>query len=267
MKKIVSHGQVLFGVAILALGIENLICAHFRVPDPGVPWFPVSTIPAYINGVVLSAAGLCIAAKLHARWAAIALGYLFVGYVLLRNVPLVFANLKDWTAYGVLAEAVALGSAAWMLAQTLPPGHSRSESVLSKATVSGRYAFAACLVVFGSIHFIALRVIASLIPAWIPGSNLFWALLTGTALVASGISIAFRWLDGWAGFLLGIMFLLWVVALHAPRVAADLHNPDEWSSALIAFAMAGASWIAATLAASRSSVREHFGTSSGTRAT
>jgi hypothetical protein len=90
---------------------------------------------------------------------------------------------------------------------------------------------------------------------------LFWALLTGTALIASGISIAFRWLDQWAGFLLGVMFLLWVVILHAPRVAADLHNPDEWSSALIAFAMGGASWIAATLAATSSSPLEDSGAS------
>jgi hypothetical protein len=260
MRKIVSHGQVLFGVAILALGIENLICAHFRLADPGVPWFPVNPVLGYINGLVLSVAGLCVAAKLHSRMAAMLLGYLFLGYVLLLNLPLVFANLRDWTAYGVLAEAVALGASAWMLVQTLRPGGSRWESLLGKATVSGRYAFAACLVVFGSIHFVVMRVIASLIPTWIPGS-LFWALLTGTALIASGISIAFRWLDQWAGFLLGIMFLLWVVILHSPRVAADLHNPDEWSSALIAFAMGGASWIAATLAAASSSPLEDSGAS------
>ncbi|MGB7729206.1 MAG: hypothetical protein WBL50_14330 [Candidatus Acidiferrum sp.] len=244
MGKIVTTGQFLFAVAIVALGIENLICAHFGLADAGVAWFPVNPLLGYINGIALSAAGLSIAAKFHSRLAAMLLGYLFLGYVLFLELPLVAAHPADWTAYGVLFEALALGAAAWTLAHTLTGASSRWESVLAKATVSGPYLFAVCLVVFGSIHFVVARFIASLIPAWIPGS-LFWAYLTGTALIAAGISIAIQRLDQWAGSLLGVMFLLWVVLLHSARVAADLHNADEWSSALIALAMCGGSWIVA----------------------
>jgi hypothetical protein len=245
MGKIVALGQLLFGIAIAALGIENLVCVHFGLTDPGVPWFPVNPIFGYINGIAVSAAGLCIAARFHSRLAATLLGCLFLGYVLFLEVPLVAANRGDWTAYGVLFEASALGGLAWTLVQTLPRGNSPWESALDKVTVSGPYLFAVSLVVFGSIHFVVARVIASLIPAWIPGS-LFWAYLTGTAFIAAGISIAIRRLDQWAGFFLGVMFLLWVVVLHSPRVAADLHNADEWSSAFIAFGMGGGSWIVAS---------------------
>jgi hypothetical protein len=245
MRKIVTTGQLLFAIAVLALGVENLLCAHFARTDPGVPWFPVNPFFGYINGLLVSAAGLSIAVKFHARLAAVLLGYLFWGYVLFIELPLVFAHSADWTAYGVLFEALAFGASAWTLVQALPcDANSRWENVLGRAAVSGPYLFALSLIVFGSIHFLVARFIASLIPAWIPGA-LFWAYLTGTALIAAGISIAIRRLDQWAGFLLGIMFLLWVVVLHTPRVAADLHNPDEWSSALIALGMCGGSWIVA----------------------
>lgn len=245
MGKVVTQGQILFGIAIAALGIENLICAHFRITDPGVAWFPVNPFFGYVNGIVLTAAGLSIAAKFHARLAAVLLGYLFLGYVLFVQLQLVITHPGDWSAYGVLCEALALGAAAWTLAHTLTGASSRWESVLGKATVAGPYLFAVCLVVFGSIHYVVARFIATLIPAWIPGS-LFWTYLTGTALIAAGISIAIRRLDQWAGFLLGVMFLLWVVVLHTPRVAADVHNADEWSSALIALAMGGGSWMVAS---------------------
>jgi hypothetical protein len=245
MGKIITQGQLLFGIAIVALGVENLFCAHFGLTDPGVPWFPVNPFFGYINGIALSAAGLSIAAKFHSRLTAMLLGYLFLGYALFLELPQVFAQSADWTVYGVLFEALALGASAWTLVQTLPRASSRWESVLDKMTASGPYVFAVSSIVFGSIHFVVTRFIASLVPAWIPG-GLFWAYLTGTALIAAGISIALRRLDRWAGFLLGVMFLLWVVLLHAPRVVADLHNADEWSSAFIALGMCGGSWIVAS---------------------
>jgi hypothetical protein len=41
------------------------------------------------------------------------------------------------------------------------------------------------------------------------------------------------------------MFLLWVVVLHAPRVAASPHNGDEWSSLFVALALGGGALILA----------------------
>lgn len=250
MGKITAKVPLLFGIAVMAFGVEDFFCAHFGLTVAGVAWFPGNPFFGYITGIALVAAGLSIAANVHSRFAAILLGYLFLAYVLFFYLPLLIAHLADWTAYGVLSESLALGASAWTLAQTLPPGSSRLEGVLAKVTVSGPYLFALSLIVFGSIHFLVLHFIASLIPAWIPG-HLFWTCLTGTGFIAAAISIAVRRLDQWAGFMLGVMFLLWVVFLHSRRVAADLHNPDEWSSALIALAMCGGSWIVASYAQRR----------------
>jgi hypothetical protein len=102
-------------------------------------------------------------------------------------------------------------------------------------------------VVFGVSHFLIPRFIASLIPAWIPGSGMFWAYLTGVVFILPGLTIGAKWIDFWGAFVLGLMFLLWFFLLHSPRVlaASGFHNPDEWSSAFIALAICGGSWIIA----------------------
>jgi len=62
-------------------------------------------------------------------------------------------------------------------------------------------------------------------------------LMSVTGRIAGVSGIAARL----ACFFLGLMFFLWTVLLHAPRVVTHLNNGDEWSSAFVALAMAGAS--------------------------
>ena len=56
METIISKGQLLFGVAIAAYGVENIICAH-------LPWFPANAFWEYVTGIALPAAGLSIIIK------------------------------------------------------------------------------------------------------------------------------------------------------------------------------------------------------------
>jgi uncharacterized membrane protein len=110
----------------------------------------------------------------------------------------------------------------------------------------GRTLFAVSSLVFGIDHFLILKGIAGLVPAWIPGA-LFWAYFTGAGFVVAGVCILVKRLDDLASFWLGVMFLLWFLLLHTPRILSypRSHNPAEWSSALIALAMCGGSWICA----------------------
>jgi uncharacterized membrane protein YphA (DoxX/SURF4 family) len=86
--------------------------------------------------------------------------------------------------------------------------------------------------------------IAALIPAWMPG-HLFLAYFTGTAFIIAGLAILAGYGARLGAIGLGIMFLSWVVVLHAPRVAAALHKEGEWTSAFVALAFSGASFIVA----------------------
>jgi len=99
-------------------------------------------------------------------------------------------------------------------------------------------------VIFGVQHFMYAKFIATLIPVWIPG-HLFWAYFVGVAFVATALSIATKIQGRLAAALLGLMFLLWVIVLHAPRVVAAAHDGNEWTSAFVALAMSGGAFLVA----------------------
>jgi uncharacterized membrane protein YphA (DoxX/SURF4 family) len=117
----------------------------------------------------------------------------------------------------------------------------------------GRSLFAISMVVFGAQHFMYAGFIATLIPAWIP-VHLFWVYLTGTGMIVAGFSIATGILASLASMSMGLMFLLWFLLLHAPRVAASPRNGDEWTSALVALALSGGSFLLASTFSKRSSI-------------
>jgi uncharacterized membrane protein len=251
MDKILKQGRLLFAIAIIAFGIENVICAHFQQAMlPVIPWVPGNQFLAYLTGIAILAAGLSIAANFSARLAAILLGILFLLCVLLLQISRVAASPFDVGVRTCAFETLAMCGAALTLAGTLPAEgrYSRGwESAVGKLIDSGRFLFAISAVVFGIDHFLVLGLIVSLVPRWIPGGGLFWAYLTGIAFIAAGLSIATKWLAPWAGILLGTMFLLWFLLLHAPRIVSfpRLHDPNEWSSAFIALGLSGGSWICA----------------------
>jgi len=148
-------------------------------------------------------------------------------------------------------------ASAFTLATALPSaGLGRSwERALDMLIGSGPSLFGVSSVVFGIDHFSVLAVIASLVPAWMH-AGMFWAYLTGAAFVAAGVGIVIKRMDLWGAFMLGLMFLLWFLLLHSPRVIAAFrsHDPSLWyesSSAFIALAMCGGSWICAWYAYQR----------------
>jgi len=253
LEKIVKQGQLLFAIAVMASGAEQLICAGFGLAVRYIiPWVPGNPFLAYVTGLALLAAGVSIATDRRARLSAFLLGFLFLLFVLLYWVPRVVESPLSVSVRTVVFETLAIGSSALTLAGFLPAKRwflGRWERVINGLIKSGPFLFGASSVVFGVDHFLVLNVIASLVPAWLPG-GLFWAYLTGAAFVAAGVSIATQRMARWGAFLLGTMFLLWFLLLHSPRVvSASLshspNSPNEWSSAFIALGMCGGAWISA----------------------
>jgi hypothetical protein len=116
---------------------------------------------------------------------------------------------------------------------------------LDKAVALGPTLFAIPLAVFGVEHFVFAKSIAQLVPAWIPG-RMFWALFVGACLIAAAFSIAGRRISGTSGFLLGVMFVLFVVLLHIPGIAAAPHDRFMWAVGLRDLAFAGGALSLAT---------------------
>ena len=245
-----KSGRLIFALAILALGIENLMYAHFgQVVVPVLPWVPGKAVLAYLVGIALLGAGLGLLTKSAARFSAALLGTLLALCMVLLQIARVAASPLDLGIRTRCFETLAIASVALVLLGTLPrAGDQFYQRVVirDRFTRTGCLLFALASVVFGIDHFLLLHFIASLVPSWIPG-GLFWAYFTGIVFLAAGVSIATEWLAAWAATWLGVMFGLWFLLLHAPRLAqsAFTHDPNEWSSAFIALAMWGGCWIIA----------------------
>ena len=251
-------GRYFLALPIIAFGIQYFLYGRFVGGLPPVPpWTPGGAIGAYLVGAFLVATGITITIDQKARWSALLPGSVFLLCVIAFHGPRMHAILVDGVARTRALEPLALTGAAFVLGGFLSDDRTISSSTpVSSAGITrwGHCRFALPMVIFGVQHFQYPQVIAGLIPSRIPG-HLFWAYFTGIAFIAAAVSIIIRKTGRLGATLLGIMFLLWVVVLHAPRVLASPHNGDEWSSAFVALAMSGGAFIVAGTLPDRESAR------------
>jgi len=258
MDQLFKLGRLFFALPLVAFGSQYFIYGAYQGGLPPVPpWAPGGRIGAYLIGAILIVAGACIAANWKSRVCATLIAFLFFFFVFVfhsQHLHDVIYNGNDRTR---AFEPLALGAAALVLAALLPaepPLGDSWNSAAAKLSLLGRFVFAICSVIFGIQHFLYAPFIASLIPAWMP-ARLFLAYFTGIAFIAAGLSMTFKILFRLSSLLLALMFFLWVVLLHSPRVAVKLHNGDEWASLFVALAMCGSFLILAQSAASSSQHR------------
>jgi len=101
----------------------------------------------------------------------------------------------------------------------------------NKFVALGCVFFAAPLAVFGAEHLVDARGIMQVVPTWMP-LRLFWTYLVGVALIAAALSLALRRCLRLSSTLLAIMFFLFVLLIHIPNVATQLHDRFVWAVAL-----------------------------------
>ena len=241
-------GRILFAIGIAAFGAQYLLHGHYLGGLPPVPpWAPGGTIGAYLVAIFLLVAAVAITADWNTGLFATLIGALFLFCVIflhLQHLTDVIHKGNDRTR---ALEPLALAAAAFILActYTVDPAKAAAWHTASRYTLkAARFVFAFTLIIFGWQHFEYAAYLATLVPAWLP-AHLAWIYFTGAGLIAAGASVALKIMGRVAATFLGLMFFLWVVTLHVPRVYASLHNGDEWSSLFVALAMAGASFLIA----------------------
>jgi uncharacterized membrane protein len=109
---------------------------------------------------------------------------------------------------------------------------------LDKIVALGPVFLAVAIAVFGTEHFTATKILAGMVPHWIPG-HLFWALFVGACLISAALSIAVRKYTGIAAALLGLTILLFVLLIHIPGVANTPTSRLLWVVALRDLAFSG----------------------------
>jgi uncharacterized membrane protein len=247
MDRVLTFGRYIFGIAIACFGFQHYmyVSSHLGLA-PGPPWMLGSAFAACVVGGVLLVLGIGMVAVKEVFFPAAALGMFLLMYVLFLYLPGMATDLTSPGPWTSSTELLAMCGAAFALAgtrrgQVVPRPWTGMSDRLANA---GRHLFAFPLAVFGVQHFMYSRFVATLVPAWIPW-RWFWACFVGAAFIAASIGIATRVQARVAATLMGAMFFLFVVLVHLPRVFAHPHNSNEVTSAMVAVAMFGASFVVA----------------------
>jgi hypothetical protein len=247
MNRTVTSARMILALAFAGFGLQYLLI----LPLVGPFWYPVGRPLSIAAGILLLAAAIGLLIRTTAHLAASLLGAGLLLRLLIFHLPQLFTNLGNPNIWTVFGEVLALAGGGWMLASVLPAPVPAGRTVLTRTLAAGRtvltagrYIFAVPLVIFSVLHFKYAFFISNLIPKWIP-ERFFFANFVGLCFLCAALAIATGIRARLAGYMLAAMFLIWVAILHVPRVAASPHNGNEWTSMLIALAMAGCALAAA----------------------
>ncbi len=230
---------VLCALGLLGIGILGLICGDFAlVWQPVAPWFPARAALAYITAAIefLTALGLLFRAT--SRWA---VRILLPGIALwqLLKVPDLLAGPSHLGVYLSYGETAILLAGAWTLfarLADLAPGSRFAFLTTARSLRLARLYLGLWIIPIGLSHIVYHDATILLIPQWIPNRS-FFAYLTGTGQIASGLGLVFNVL---------------------PRAAAYAEAAQLWIYTLLI-------WIPAVLFGPNADVQAVFGASSGAR--
>jgi uncharacterized membrane protein YphA (DoxX/SURF4 family) len=236
-------GRFATGLALVAFGVGNFVVGDFvagRAPawPAGVPgqvgW-------AYLTGLVLIGAGLCILTGRWAMRAALAAAGLIAAWAFVRQIPHALLDPQfggEWTKLGkALTFSGGLVGVAGSFRLYSPDA---TDAEIHRAWLMravGRLSLGAFLVASGVQHFLFTPFVATLVPAWIP-NPIFWTYFAAVALIAGGIGLVLAVTSRLAATLVGLMVLTWFFVLHVPRGLA-INNQNEWTAVIEALGVSG----------------------------
>lgn len=105
--------------------------------------------------------------------------------------------------------------------------HSRG---LEKLIPFGPMLYAVAIAVFSGDHFGTPRIVATIVPKWMPW-HLFWAYFVGAALIAAALSLAAHRHSQLAAALTGVMLFLFVLMIHIPNCFRAPHDRSIYTIA------------------------------------
>jgi len=223
-----------FGVAALAFGLITLVWHDFN------GWHqPRFLIYAAAADQIFG--GAAIQFRRTAKAGALVLVAVYLVFAL-RCVSGIVAAPKIYNSWGNFFEQFSLVAGAAIV-------YARMSSAWSRETLNriGRILLGICTASFTLEQAFYLGATASLVPKWLPPSQMFWAVATTVLFALAAVALLANRMALLAARLLTMMLVLFGLLVWVPLLLSDPHSHTNWSETVETFAIAGTAWILADL--------------------
>lgn len=233
-----SVGRYLYGLAAVGFGICALVwhdvSTFQQFKSLGYP--PQHEILAYIVAIVEIVGGAAILWPRTACTGAIALGTLYAIFAAM-DVMFIIQQPLVYNGYGNFFEQFSFVAGALLIY-----AHSCPNPRLAQF---GCYSFGICVISFALEQAFYIAPTASLVPAWIPPNQMFWAWATTIALALGAIAILTGFISRLASQLTTAMLLGFGLLVWLPAIVTAPHNFTNWSEGIETLGIAATAWLAA----------------------
>lgn len=237
-------GTVFLGVVAILYGIACFLQGEFHDFWQPVPEnLPLRQPLAYLAAglLVVSGSGLLMARTV--RPAAMLLLLIFALYDACYLRLLIGPPLNANALMGLAEQTSVVVGAGVILLQMRGSGP-------AGATVA-RITFGVCSLIFGLAHFVAPVQTGNMVPEWLPGGQVFWAIATGVGHAAVGLGLIANRFAVPATRLGASMYMCFVLLAWLPGAFTHPTEWLRWEGSAISLCMAAALWLVGDLLASQ----------------
>jgi len=239
-----GSGVTFLGVAAIAYGVSCLLQGDFATPwQPAPDGLPLRQPLAYLSAGLLVLGGAGLLMERAKRSAAIILLVLFGVYDAGYMLQLVLPPHNRHAILG-LAEQTSVVVGSWAILLRM------QSSGAARVTIA-RIVFGICSLLFAIAHLLGVKPTAQMVPEWMPGGQVFWAIATGVGHLAVGLGLIANRLAVPATRLGALMYVCF--ALFVWLIGAVTHPTEwlRWAGVAISLCMAAALWLVGDLLAAR----------------
>jgi len=236
-------GRHLFGVAALAFGLIALVWHDYNDWDQLRHVLNATDGPVFVYAAAAAQifGGAAIQFRRTAKTGAVVLGAVYLVFALLY-VPRIVATPQIYDRWGNFFEQFSLVTGAAIV-------YARLSSASTPETLHrvSRILLGLCVASFTLEQAFYLDNTASLVPKWLPPSQMFWAVATTVAFALGAVALLTNRLALLAIRLLTLMIVMFGLLVWVPLLVSGPHSHTNWSEFVETFAIAGATWILADL--------------------
>lgn len=230
-QKYIYAGSVLLGIAFIGTGLQHFIYLQF-VATLVPAYMPMPMFWAGFVGAAMILAGVSFLLRRKTALAAVLLSIMMAGFIVMIHIPKLIAAPHEINNWIRAMQDIAILGAAMMLT---------SQRSVSKA---GIYLYALPIILLGAAHFMHTALITPKVPVYLPAAGII-DYLTGAAMVGLGVCIIAKRYAQICALALGALLLIFALLYSLPTLAGSITNGAEWTTLLLALAVAGGGFIAA----------------------